>query len=122
MTFEVNFNIIDENDNEKYNGYVTINMTHINVPKIKWVISDCECNPSSVWVALLNYMKGSSSECPYIGGGGNSYWSIYTKESSVIMNFDISGNGGDSTIELSFSFQEMIPIVEEIINNIKKME
>jgi hypothetical protein len=122
MTFEVNFDIIDENDNEKYNGYVTINMTHVNVPKIKWVISDCGCYPSSDWIALLNYMKGSSSKCPNIGGGGNSGWGISIKESSVIMEFEISGNGGDSTIELSFSFQEMIPIVEEIIVNIKKME
>lgn len=124
MNFKVkltNFGRNNKRDPE-YNGYITINITYENGPKIKWVISDIGCYPSSDWDELLNYMKGSSSTCPIIGGGGNSSWGISVKESSVLMEFDISGNGGDSTIELSFSFQEMIPIVKKIINNIKKME
>jgi hypothetical protein len=119
MTFEVKFNVIDENDDEKYNGYVTVNMAHVNIPKIRWIISDCEHYPSSDWVGLLNYMKGLSSTCSEIGGGGKSNWSITVVESTVVMEFDICG---DSNIVLSFTFQQMIPIVEEIINNIKKME
>ncbi len=121
MKFKVDSEIFYDED-EKYGGCVTINMTHVKLPYIYWVLGDYESYPSSDWIALLKYMKGTSSKCPNIGGGGNSYWSITVEESSVIIEFEISGSGGNSTIGLSFSFQEMIPIVKKIITNIKKIE
>lgn len=110
-----------EDDDEKYNGYVDINI-NLNHSKLNWTLSDCGCYPSSSWEALLNYMKNPTGKSPSVGGGGNSSWHADVHDSSFRIYFDISGMGGDSTMVHEFDIDMMIPVVEDIIKNIKLME
>ncbi len=118
MEYTVTFH---NEDNEKYNGYVNINIK-TNHSIINWTLSDCGCYPSSLWEALLNYMKDSTGKSPSVGGGSNSSWYADVHDSKFRIYFNISGCGGDSTIIHEFDIDIMIPIVEEIISNIKLME
>ena len=124
MKFEVNLELIDsfENKTDKHDGIITVYMLYENGPEIRWIISDCGCFPSSDWINFLKYMKGLTSTSSSISGGGNSSWDICVEESMCILTFDIGGSGGDSNIKLKFSIPEMIPVIEEIINALKRIE
>lgn len=108
---------------EKYDGIIEVILT-FNSQKMKWILSDCSCYPSSEWIELLNFMKGNSTSniSPIVGGGGNSSWNADVNNSNFRLYFDISGSGGDSTIINEFPVDKMIPVVEQIIEKIKLME
>ena len=113
----------DDGDNDNYSGYVEIKLK-LDDLKIKWTITDCGCYPSSKWIELLNYMKEQPTDqrSPIISGGGNSSWFTDVNKTNFRLIFDISGNGGDSTIIYKFPIDKMIPVVEQIIEKIKLME
>ncbi len=116
--------MLDDDDSTKYNGLVEIQLTYPSGSKIKWILSDCGCFPSSAWLQMLNFMKkgGADKDSPSVGGGGNSYWNAWIKDGNFVLYFSISGLGGDSSIEHRFPIKEMIPVVEEIAEKIKLME
>jgi hypothetical protein len=112
----------DDYVDEKYNGYVEINI-YFQHSKINWIISDCGCYPSTSWEILLNFMKNiNDDKSPSIGGGSNSTWYADVHKSKFRLYFDISGCGGDSTMIHEFDIDMMIPVVDQIIENIKLME
>lgn len=133
MNFKVNLDLDesvgDDGSVSETNGIITIEITCAHIPKIKWVLSDCACYPSTDWINFLGNIKGCSTTCKNVGvgGGGNSNWNLSIENlsienSMIVLDFNISGCGGDSNVELYFSFEEMIPIIEKIIDYLKIME
>jgi hypothetical protein len=78
-------------------------------------------------------LNGITNHLPNISGGGNnrwcitgdgclSRWHIAVSGNEFNLKFEIGGSGADSYLTVSFSKQDIIPIIEQIIENIKKME
>lgn len=82
---------------------------------VKWTLSDIGYDSDlqsfrNIRECLLtnDYSKG-------FGGGGNSSWNCYVRKEVFVIEFDISGLGGDSTLRVKIPNKDMVGSINTII-------
>lgn len=118
---------IDKNVHKFYDELITYCLISINIKldngiNIIWNLTDISAYPSNHWIKLLEEIKNPTGSKIGIRGGSNSNWNLYNTTDNVILLYIISGAGGDSDITIRFPIEKSIPMIEDIIRNIIKLE
>ncbi len=91
--------------------YVTYIIT-LKIDDFELEISD----PGSISDDKIDNLIHNKKGC--VGGGGNSSWEMYMKDDSYMVEFSISGSGGDAKFKYKIS---NIDIVNELLLLIKEI-
>ena len=86
----------NEGDDPDYLISITFSIS----PSFSWTISDIR-EPRYGFVKMFEHLENNQHSTVRIGGGCNSTWCFHRENADYKLYFDITGAGGDATVDLA---------------------